>query len=108
MPDPSITDLAQGGALGILTIFVVLVWRALEGMRKEQREDRLEVGNTLDKIAERLVRIDERTYRAEVDGSIPVQVVDEPTRSIRRRRTPVVGVRTKPQTPFMGGEGDDR
>ena len=118
---PVIELLAKGGAGLALMVFCYLTWRGSERAReegridrelarKEAREDRHEVAGILDQIAERLARIDDRTFR--IDQSVSEITPVEPIRRerserIERRRTPPAGVprsRTPP-TPFTDPKG---
>jgi hypothetical protein len=86
-----VTDILSGG--GVLA-FAAVVWRAQQRM-----------SNTLDKMLERLVRIDDRTFRAEVDG-IPMHIDERPTRGHRlRKNTPVARPRT--QTGLMNDDNEE-
>lgn len=94
-----VSSVLSGG--GVLA-FAYVVWRGLT-----------RIENKLERLVERVVRIDERTFSAEMRAeqeqqAVPQHVKEQPTGRIRRprSRTPLAGVRAKPQTPFMGGDED--
>lgn len=87
---PSIAEILSGG--GVLA-FAVVIWKT------QQKIERL-----LERICERLVRIDERTYRVEVEVDETAPIAERAPR--KRARTPVAGVRARTQTPFLG-DGED-
>jgi Tfp pilus assembly protein PilN len=73
-------ELLKTGTVGvILAAGVVALWRALEAKNKEQREDRQKLDKEisdelktqtamLKRIAEKLIKIDNRTFEAEGKG----------------------------------------
>lgn len=100
--DTEVVKLLSGGGLSAAMLVVLyLLWRANERSNAAALDELKGQGQTLDKIAERLARIDERTRDLEV---VPQRIARE------RTRTPIRGVpRSKPVTPMFNDKpgGDD-